>query len=56
MKVLPQVYPTLTGKAEMYRVARNKEEKQGLRVAATQQEKLWFTVTCFADTLSRFHY
>lgn len=35
-------------------MAKNKEEKQRLSVAATQLEKFQFKVTCFADKLRRF--
>ena len=48
------VHPTQTRKVEIQR-ARNKEEKQGLPRALAQREGSRFTVTCSADTPSRFH-
>lgn len=37
-------------------IARNKEEKQGLLIAAVLKEKLWFTVTRSANKPNRFRY
>ena len=48
--------PLRLAKLRNIEMAKNKEEKQGLPIAATQQEWLWFTVTCSGDKPSRFHH